>query len=94
MRRKYYLKNRNRFVVFLAIIFTIILFTGMIVNAGASSRNEPTYPAITVRDGDTLWEIASTYANNDDIRKYIFEIKELNQMENDTIYKGQTILLP
>ena len=77
----------------LVLCFMILYFAFMIVNAGAASREEPSYDTVMVQNGDTLWEIASSYCTGD-IRHYIFEIKQINHMEQDTIREGQVILLP
>ncbi|NLL96396.1 MAG: LysM peptidoglycan-binding domain-containing protein [Clostridiaceae bacterium] len=67
---------------------------GFIVNAGASSPQVYDHQVIKVAKGDTLWEIASIYSRNSDIREYIYNIKKLNDLSGDTIYAGQVLLLP
>lgn len=47
----------------------------------------------TVGRGDTLWEIAAENRGKTEIRRYIYEIKELNDISS-TIYPGQILLLP
>ena len=47
----------------------------------------------TVQRGDTLWKIASENRGNTEIRKYIYQIQQLNDI-GSTIYPGQTLLLP
>jgi hypothetical protein len=94
MRRRYRLKNKRRFATFVLLFILASVFTGFIVNAGASSPQDNDYQVFKVEEGDTLWEIAAIYSVNSDIREYIYNIKKLNKLSNDTIYAGQILLLP
>lgn len=94
MTRKYVLKNKRRFTAFIILLTMIIISTGYIVNAATTNQVETFYKTVRVAGGDTLWEIASKYSQNSDLRAYIYEVKELNQLEGDTIYKGQELYLP
>lgn len=50
---------------------------------------------VTIHAGDTLWSIAAAYAEDgSDIRAYVREIAELNEIDGNTIYAGHTILVP
>lgn len=93
MMKKYRLVNRKRFysIVFLALV--VILLTGLAVGAAAGNARAENR-MVTVMPGDTLWEIASENSTNMDIRKYIYEIKKMNGLEDATIYVGQELLLP
>lgn len=45
-----------------------------------------------VSKGDTLWSIASEYkAEGQDIREYIYQIRELNNLDDCLIYPNQVI---
>ena len=95
MKKRYRLKNKRRFAAFIVLFVMITVFTGMIVNAGATSRVKDEYEIVKVRSGDSLWEIALNSATNKkDIREYIYDIKEINRLESDVIYTGQILLLP
>lgn len=92
MKRKYRLKNKVRFFSFLAmIIISLILAVSATIAYG---DREPSLKAVTVKRGDTLWNIAEKYNKNGDIRKYIYEIKKLNNLNTSNIYAGDTIILP
>lgn len=93
MSRRYKLTNRKRFFMFLASMFMIMYFAGMIVNAGAVSQDHSVYDTVMVRAGDTLWEIARNNCAGD-VRPYIYEIKKINNLESDVIYEGQLLMLP
>lgn len=94
MRKRYVLKNKKRFASIVMLFTLVVVFTGLIVTAGASSQEQGAYDVFVVSHGDTLWEIASTFGEGTDPRAYIYEIKALNQMEGDDIYTGQELFLP
>ena len=64
----------------------------------ASSVNEPYkyYTSVQVKQGDSLWSIASSYltAECGEVSDYINEIKELNHLSNDAIHAGEYLLIP
>lgn len=94
-KRRYRLKNKRRFATFIVLFVMMAVFTGMIVNAGATSRvKQEYYDIIKVKSGDSLWKIASTNTDSKDIREYIYEVKEINRLDSDVIYVGQTLMLP
>ena len=48
-----------------------------------------------IKQGDTLWEIADEFAPEGyDTRKFIYDIKEHNNMETSMIYNGEKLLIP
>ncbi len=94
MRRRYRLKNKRRFATLIIVFVLMSVFTGFVVSAGASSPVVNDYEVFKVTKGDTLWEIATDYSQNYDIREYIYNIKKLNNLNGDTIYAGQVLLLP
>jgi len=94
MRRRYRLKNKRRFAAFIIFIVMVTVFTGMIANAGATSNVKQEYKTVKVKSGDTLWEIATVYNDDKDIREYIYNMKKLNNLESDIIHAGQVLLLP
>lgn len=56
-----------------------------------SPKQTTTYEVYTVKDGDTLWEIAEAKLGSG--ARYP-EIKELNGLTSDTIRAGQTLKIP
>ena len=47
---------------------------------------------VRVKSGDTLWDYAKQYAPSGmDIRSYILEIVELNDLSSSEIYAGQIL---
>lgn len=97
MGKKYRIRSKFRFTLFLVIAF-LCIFTALTSllgfnNAGGSSMDE--YHAIKISAGDTLWNIAAEYGpENQDIRKTVYEICELNEMNASELEAGQRILVP
>jgi LysM repeat protein len=82
----------------IVLLFSISLTCGIVL-AGSNHQTEPSYKyytSIEVHSGDTLWDIASVYYQNngyDDIRDYIKELKTLNHMTDDTIVSGTKLVV-
>ncbi len=58
---------------------------------GFVKPDDTQYTEHTVANNESLWEIANKYLGNG--RRYL-EIKALNKLESDTIYKGQVLKIP
>jgi LysM repeat protein len=53
------------------------------------------YKTITVKNGDSLWELAATYRGNMSNQEFVHWVeKENNLTDRNTIQVGQKILLP
>ena len=54
------------------------------------------YDAVVVTREDTLWTIAESHitAPCGSMRSYMKEIRALNHMKGDTVYCGQTLVVP
>lgn len=79
----------------LFILILIIIFK-TVVNYELAKTNYETYE-YTVNSGETLWNIATKICDkNQDlyIKKVINDIRDINDLENPTIYVGQTLQLP
>lgn len=97
MKRRYRIVKPIRFFVFVLLLVLTITFSSMTIlklsQASASSRN--TYKQIEIHTGDTLWEIASNYCpNNIDIREYVSEICETNDINANNISPGNVVFVP
>lgn len=92
MKKKYILKNKRKFFGFLFIL-SLITFIMIYTNA-VSGYKVPQYQSILVNSGDTLWSIAEKYGSNYDIREYIHNIKEINNLESSLIHENTAILIP
>ena len=88
----------RRFMLFLILTFVLfILITSLFAkgNKVYNSTYNGKYRKIKISNGDTIWNIAmNNKPQNYDIRKMVFEIIELNHMENAHIYPGDLIKVP
>lgn len=92
MKKKYVLKNKKRFSTF---VISILIFISVMAFANSAyGYQKARFKEISVKPGDTLWSIASKYSDNSDIRKYIFDIKRINNMKSSNIYTGAVLLIP
>ncbi len=94
MTYRLHLKNRKRFFFLMAMLGFVIVLLSSVISAGASTTSEVRTELLVVSSGDTLWDIAAEHSTKGDIRNYISDVKKMNQMENGTIYAGQSLLLP
>lgn len=79
-----------------AVMFMLISITGMFIGDNqAESLTKPVYSEIVIQYGDTLWDLAQEFGPDDkDVREIIHEICRINNISAETIYPGQTILIP
>jgi len=90
MKRRYVLKNKRRFFT---VLFTSLLLI-FIFSFSVKGQPEQSYETIKIAKGDTLWEIACRYNKGGDIRKYIYELKKLNNLSDSQIFEGDEIKIP
>lgn len=64
--------------------------------ASAEHTSFKYYTSIQIKQGDTLWSIATDYISPeyDNIQTYIAEVKELNQLGHDDIHSGHYLMIP
>lgn len=88
--------NKKRFYNTLVVIVTVVLIILFLainpINVFCNSNKD--YKVVYVKEGDTLWSLASKHYNNYDIRKSVYNIMVYNDMENASLYAGQKIKIP
>ena len=84
------MKIKNKFKFFRSTIVLILIILGIFCISISKEKKE--YIDYTVCEGDTLRDIAKKQTNGD-VRDYIFEIKNINNIEASELYEGQTIKL-
>lgn len=56
------------------------------------------YTSITVSNGDTLWAIAAEHMGEGEhyatVSEYIAEVMRMNNLDNETLYAGQHLIIP
>ena len=91
--------NKKKFIRSLALLIGLILFMLLGMNR-TYSKTEIAYREDYIIKGDTLWSIAekeattNEYYKNKDIRDVMYEIKQINHLENGSLEIGQKILIP
>jgi hypothetical protein len=84
---------RQATVVTVGVVAAISFFSGQAATAGSDSvKADFTY--VTIHSGESLWELASTIAPNEDPRDWIAKVVDLNALTSAEVTPGQRIALP
>lgn len=78
--------NMKRFIL----VMGVIIFTLISGAKGARAEENVITEDYVVSAGETLWSIACENADGD-VREYIYELREINNLKDCTIYPNQTI---
>ena len=89
MKKRYVLKNKVRFYIFIATLFISMITVFSVTNA--YGYKEPKLEVITLKNGDTLWGLAEKYNKKGDIREYIYDLKIINNLEDCDIIAGREL---
>lgn len=95
--KKYRIVNKFRFYVSMSIIIlTLITIVALAFNYTLSKGHESKieYMSYTVRSNETVWDIAKESDHKGDIRNFVDEIIEINNLKDSKIYSGQIIAIP
>ncbi len=95
--KHYHIANRMRFVFFVAMVLLAVSFVimGIINTSSAKEKRDMRYTEVTVREGDTLWELALDHGNQDkDVREVIYDICLANGIKAGDIRPGQILMIP
>lgn len=96
-RRKFNSKKTGTIFLFLC-VFILGMSVGVKVKAINNSNEDNgvlNYQKVLIKDGDSLWILVKNhYQGKKDIRKIIYETKELNKLESACIFPGQIIKIP
>lgn len=94
------LRIRRVRVVAVLTLLAIIGCFGVVKSSNtvqASSSKEKKVKSIKLEKGDTLWSIASEYADSDaysDYNEYICEVKRINNLSDSYIIEGSYLVVP
>lgn len=95
-QRKY--RNRRTACKWVMILMVAVVLTAVLVTIGSSntfgSAEAMEVETVMVESGDSLWSIASQYAEGRDVREVVREIKAYNQMNNANLYPGMILEIP
>ena len=90
-------RKRRRAAIIAAVVLAVIVIAAACASKSDNSveAETNTYIEYCVSPGDTLWDIAKEHSNNNvDLRDFIREIEEKNQLTDTFIYSGDTLLIP
>lgn len=90
-------EKQTRKILRISVLLVIwLMVAGSIVLSGSPARGEISLPAkVIVGSGDTLWGLAKSHAPRGmDLRDYLAEVLEKNELTGVLIYPGQEIVLP
>jgi len=73
-------------------IFTVSSLFTLVVNAKGNNKLVlvPEY----IEEGDTLWSLSINYSGEIDIRDYISNVMDINNLHNANIKPGEIIYFP
>lgn len=99
-RAKARVRAKRRKLTMLAISAMAVLATAFIVwytadKAEAQQTQPVGYTSYEIQPGDTLWKIAGKYRPEEkDIREFIFDIIEINDLHSSRIQAGYHLIVP
>jgi len=93
MNKGYVLKNPRRFC-FVIMLLTMLITCTLFISIVNGADSGPSYINVTVEKGDTLWDLAKEYNKGGDIRMFIHQVRELNDLSGSVIIEGDVIKIP
>ena len=92
-------ESNNKFsklLTFLAAVLILSLLITVFYSLISFSENTDNFRKHEIKKGESLWSIAAKYHNPNsvDLRKIIYEIKNLNNIDSAVITPGEKIIIP
>jgi hypothetical protein len=95
-------KNREkkmilfRLITAAAVIIVFSLIFVSIFSLIGTGENSSNFIKHEIKNGESLWSIAAHYydSNNVDLRKIIYKIKQVNNIETSVINPGNELIIP
>ncbi len=87
------IKDPTRLKLFCFVIFfiTVLLLQSKWLYSSDYQRTK----WVVVSAGESLWDIAARYkSDREDIRNYMYKIKEINMLKSSMVLEGQELELP
>ena len=86
--KKLRIVNKARFITSI----TVIIMFLVLIFSFTSAKENVVYEDYIVTSGETLWTIATENKKADeDIREYIYELQQINNIDDCMIYPNQII---
>ncbi|MDO4261347.1 MAG: LysM peptidoglycan-binding domain-containing protein [Eubacteriales bacterium] len=97
-------KERRRFLFLFAVTLVLMFTVGVGFGTLLTRAEEPVqsgsykyYSSIELESGDTLWDLAGEYMDEDHYisrADYINEVMTINHMSDDRLVSGQKLIVP
>jgi nucleoid-associated protein YgaU len=81
-------------VLMLAGVVAIAAAAGTLLDGGAGGLHLAGKGSVVVESGDTLWSIAASVADGDDVRDVVAQMRALNGLDSADLVPGQVLQLP
>lgn len=88
-----FIKKHSAIILFLVFVW-ILAF--LYIQLSTSGTNSDQYASITIKSGDSVWEIASSHIDQStlSIEEFVSWIEEHNNIYYGQIKAGETIIIP
>ncbi|WP_366921790.1 LysM peptidoglycan-binding domain-containing protein [Metallumcola ferriviriculae] len=86
--------GRIRFILLILCVTIVMWLLGASFFDQNAVGSDQEMVQIVVEEGDSLWSICKELQMEGDIRRMIYQIKIINNLEQSTIYPGQVLLVP
>jgi len=94
-RRPARLTRRGRIVVVLFVLALLAVAFSVGVSSQAAGPSRPhAVPTVTVRPGESLWQVAVRVAPGADPRLVVDELQRVNHLSSATVQSGQQLIVP
>ena len=91
-------QNRRAVCKWTLVLLVAVMFMAVVISICSANTFGSAQPmqveTVVVEQGDSLWGIASRYADGRDVREVICEIKTFNSMEQADLYPGMVLEIP
>lgn len=95
-KKRGYKINYGKLMLLIGMLFFLVVFGANVAKAsdeGVEVRNK-IYTSITIKKGDTLWDIANEYADSSyTTKEYINELMQINNLNSTKIKSGNKLIV-
>jgi nucleoid-associated protein YgaU len=81
-------------VLMLAGVVAIAALLGSLLDGGSGRLHLAGESSVVVESGDTLWSIAASVADGEDVRDVVAQIRAVNELDSADLVPGQVLQLP
>ena len=86
-------RKGKRCLLFVSVLVLMSVVAISQISAFAKKDVENEYVSYIVQPSDSLWSIAEEFSGEEDIRKTMYEIRKLNQLESSELTVGTRLLI-